>query len=343
MPTKSKARQSDEEISALIAVSGGLDSICLAYGLLTALDDRKSKPNQNYSKVDLLLKDFVRSHNLSRLELAYIDHSQRDDTARDIEAVKKIEQKFPSQTKLHIAKLSLPKSSSEETLRKARYEELNKIMSDNKLGRLITAHHSDDVIETAVINLRRGTGPKGLSSLSHHSDGIWRPFLSKLNNSKYITKDDLKEYASKNNLTWHEDTTNQSPNYLRNRIRKKIHSNLSESKKSQLLQIISSSKRVCSEIDHLTKEVINSILSLDSDLENCFIRSDFILLEEDLQKHIVHSLISQFGFDVNRESVNRAVEFIKTAKTKKTLQLKGCHIYIPHKDQFQIYSVSRQS
>jgi tRNA(Ile)-lysidine synthase len=340
MPQKNQEDNQQEEVSALIAVSGGLDSICLAYGLLSALN-LKREPRKTSSKIDTLLNNFIDSHKLKEVELAYIDHSQRDDTELDIEVIKELAKKFP--VRLHIAKLNLPKDSSEDTLRKARYEDLNKIMSKNNLDKLITAHHADDVIETAVINLKRGTGPKGLSSLRHHQDGIWRPFLSKLNDGQIVTKEDLKQYAEENNLSWYEDSTNQSSKYLRNRIRKSIQKTLTKDNKEELLLILSSSQKISSETDQETENIIDSLLDSNSDLKNCFIRSDFLTLDEQLQKHILHSLISQYGFDVNRDSVERAIKFIQTAKTKKTLQLKGCDIYIPHKDRFQIYSLARQA
>lgn len=105
--------------------------------------------------------------------------------------------------------------ASEAQARKARYEFLRKAQKHSGAHRIITAHHHDDVVETAVLNLIRGTGRKGLSSLRRHHEGIVRPFLN-------VPKHRLKSYAEANGLTWNEDSTNSNQNYKRNYVRHTI-------------------------------------------------------------------------------------------------------------------------
>lgn len=329
-----------KEYSALIAVSGGLDSICLTYGILRAINENDSKPSQKQpsNKIDQLLRTFIQENNLKRVELAYIDHSQRDDTSKDIAVIKELCKNFA--VKFHTTKLLMPPASSEHELRKARYAKLNEIMQKNNLDKLITAHHADDIIETAIINLKRGTGPRGLSSLSHHQKGIWRPFLFKFNQGVFIFKDDLKEYSKQHKLMWHEDSTNSSLNFLRNKIRKHIKRSLSLGEKNDILSTLSISLQTNSKLSTEIKKTISALKTKDSNSQNqkdFFSRASFTELDEPLQMQIVHHLLSLNGYDVNRQSVKRAVEFINRAETKKTLQLKGCDIYIPTKESFQIY------
>ena len=145
-PTKSQT-------SALIAVSGGLDSLVLL-DLLSKQMTSKVIPNDPLCK---LIKDFVQQNNLTKLELAYIDHNQRTDTNRDIEVIKKVG--AASNLTLHIHKLDLKPEVAEHQARAMRYQALEKIKKDHRLEHIITAHHADDVLETAIINLTRGTGP----------------------------------------------------------------------------------------------------------------------------------------------------------------------------------------
>ena len=79
--------------------------------------------------------------------------------------------------------------------------------------RFFTAHHLNDLVETVLINLHRGTGWRGLACLN--SKGVKRPLL-------HLKKEDILKYAKKHNLVWQEDSTNFSNKYLRNRFRKKI-------------------------------------------------------------------------------------------------------------------------
>jgi tRNA(Ile)-lysidine synthase len=91
-------------------------------------------------------------------------------------------------------------------------------------ARLVTAHHADDCIETIAINMIRGTGWRGLAVLD--SDVV-RPLLD-------MSKQEIIEYAHAHRLEWHEDSTNSSDVYLRNRIRRKTGT-LSDDSRRQLL------------------------------------------------------------------------------------------------------------
>ena len=87
-------------------------------------------------------------------------------------------------------------------------------MKDHDAAAIITAHHQDDVIETSIFNLLRGTGRKGLTSL-RSSNGLIRPLLG-------VTKNQIQQYAVEHNLTWREDSTNAQLKYSRNKIRHKL-------------------------------------------------------------------------------------------------------------------------
>lgn len=313
-----------KQSTALVAISGGLDSICLAHSLLLGLSrPRNFKPTEPPSNVlDPLVADFIQQQSINKVELAYIDHSQRADTNFDIKAVRTISDKYS--TTIHISKIDLPKDCSEEQARNLRYLELKRIRLDRGLDYLITAHHADDVIETAIINLSRGTGPKGLSSLRHHKNGTWRPFLINFTQGTFITKEDLEEYAQEHQLSWHEDSTNNSYLYLRNRIRHRLKEQISAPQKQAILKILAKAEQTNQELEEQTKLTLKT-LSLKG---NTYKRLLFMELDMDVKRHIIHSLISDNGYDVNRQAVQRAVDFIETAATKKTLQLKGCDVYI---------------
>lgn len=352
--------------SALIAVSGGLDSISLLFALaknLQSIEDQnpsasprrphesgdplkketQQTPSQN---IDILAQNFIQTTKLNQLEAIYLDHSQRPDTNLDLIPIQKICQQF--NIKLHRLKLNLPPNCSEEQARKARYQALSLIQKKRKLNHLITAHHADDVLETALINLQRGSGPKGLSSLAHHPKGIWRPFLFQFQKGVFITKQDLQNYAKLNYLAWHEDSTNQDSKYLRNRLRAKLKSSKKE-QKLELLNLIAHSAKLNSNLkNELAK--LKLALQVDNQADNqadnssphLYSKSTFLELEPKLQQQFIHLKLTELGYDVNQKSVQRAVKFIKEASTKKTLQLKGCHIHIPQKSTFLFQPIPKK-
>lgn len=321
--------------SALLAVSGGVDSIVL----LSLLHQAMVNPDKlGITKLEKLIRLFTQEVSLKKIKVAYVDHSQREDTHLDIAAIKVICKKF--NIPLDVIKLDLPPSCSEQIARKERYQALEKLKAKEGFGHIITAHHADDAIETAIINIIRGTGPRGLSSLSHQRDSIWRPFLYKLEEGIYISKNDILNYADKNNLLWHEDSTNQSNQYLRNRVRQQLSSQ-SLAKKIKLLNLISSSLK-------LNKEIADALADLGSSLatdksKQIYSKKLFKLLPEEVKDQFIHTMLTQNGFDVNKDAVMRAKEFIQTKTTGKTLQLKGCEIRIPEKEEFQFISLLRNS
>jgi tRNA(Ile)-lysidine synthase TilS/MesJ len=108
----------------------------------------------------------------------------------------------------------LGRQASEALAREKRYEFLHKVRAAAGAQAVVTAHHRDDALETAIINLARGTGRRGLTSL-RSTDIVKRPLL-------HTAKSDLRDYAQKQELVWREDSTNTDSKYLRNHIRNDV-------------------------------------------------------------------------------------------------------------------------
>ncbi len=104
----------------------------------------------------------------------------------------------------------LPRGESEARLREFRYE----ILREKGYDCVVTAHHWDDLLETRLIRLIRGTGPQGLEGMREIQFGIWRPFL-------HVGKPELTRYAEKWKLKWLEDPSNKDEKKLRNWVRRK--------------------------------------------------------------------------------------------------------------------------
>lgn len=108
-------------------------------------------------------------------------------------------------------------SNIEEVARDKRYDFFKKEVDKNTL--VLTAHHADDQAETILHNLFRGSGLSGLvgiREIQNFGEGfIVRPLLS-------FSKEDLKEYAVQENLSWVEDESNADSKYTRNFIRNEL-------------------------------------------------------------------------------------------------------------------------
>lgn len=113
------------------------------------------------------------------------------------------------------------KVSIQMAARELRYHWFTEILEQNKLEKLVTAHHAHDSLETFLINLSRGTGLDGLLGIPEENGSICRPLL-------IFPKDKILDFAIKEKLEWREDKSNQELKYLRNRIRLKVVPELEE-------------------------------------------------------------------------------------------------------------------
>lgn len=107
------------------------------------------------------------------------------------------------------------KLSTQVAARNLRYNWFNEILEQEKFDYIVTAHHADDVAETFMINLSRGTGLDGLTGIPSQNGNIIRPMLP-------FSRKEIENYVLENKLKWREDSSNASDKYLRNKIRHHI-------------------------------------------------------------------------------------------------------------------------
>ncbi|MGV6845916.1 MAG: tRNA lysidine(34) synthetase TilS [Lutibacter sp.] len=107
------------------------------------------------------------------------------------------------------------KESIQMAARSLRYNWFDKIAKENNYDFILTAHQNDDVLETFLINLSRGTGLNGLCGIPEINKNIVRPLL-------VFSRNEIFVYANKHHLKWREDKSNASDKYVRNKIRHQI-------------------------------------------------------------------------------------------------------------------------
>ncbi len=193
----------------IVAVSGGVDSIVLLHMLVQQFQSNNQAG------------DYV-------FVVAHFDHGIRKDSAEDAHFVESLAKK--NNLDAEIRKGNLGASASEESARNARYAFLNDMKKKHGADRILTAHHQDDVIETVCINIVRGTGRKGLTSL-RSTENLARPLLQ-------FSKRQILLHAKRHQLMWREDSTNVDTSYLRNYIRANIVPRLTQHDRKDLLSML---------------------------------------------------------------------------------------------------------
>ena len=177
---------------------------------------------------------------------------------------------------------SYKEKNFENEARKKRYTFYEKILKKYKSHTLLLAHHGDDLIETILMKIIRGSNLEGYSGIKTYSKvkdyTIIRPLLS-------FTKDDLIKYNKKHSIKYFIDKSNEDTTYTRNRIRKNILPLLKKEKSDVHINFLNYSNTLqeyYNYMEDITKEKINKIAKnniIDIDnfkKEHPFIRKNII-------------------------------------------------------------------
>lgn len=251
----------------LAAISGGVDSASLLHML---------------------------SGTQHKVIVAHVDHGIRPESAADARFVKALAESYGYpyvSTELHLGE-----KASEEQARAKRYEFLFRQAAEYS-AEIMTAHHGDDLVETIAINLRRGTGWRGLAVLGRA--GIRRPLLP-------FSKSEMYDYATKHRLEWVEDSTNTDRRYLRNDLRAHLSSRVSPEDR-QTLKALRDAQLTLKQAIGVESAIV---LALMEHRRHFLTQLDTATAVELLSEQIVQDS----GTRPTRPQAERALLAIKTAK-----------------------------
>ena len=253
----------------MVAVSGGVDSVVLLHMLVT-------------------------SHR-NEIIVAHFDHGIRSGSADDAAFVRGLAETY--QVPFELGHGNLGPTASEEAARNARYAFLREV-AERHDGRIVTAHHQNDIIETIAINLVRGTGWRGLAVL--RNPAIIRPLLTQ-------TKRAIYEYALKRGLEWVEDETNQTDAYMRNRLRR------------ILTQLDSRTHQALIDLWKLQTEVA---LKIDDESRTLLTTSRYFMtmIDEASALELLRCQLAEHSRSLTRPQRSRLLHAVKTARDGSTFQ-----------------------
>ncbi len=186
------------EAPVLLACSGGADSTFLA----CAWRDAAARP----------------AAQLPPAICAVVDHGHRPGTERESAAA--AERLRGLGLEAVVLRADAPADANESVLRDARYRQLQAEAERRGAAHILTAHHADDLAETVLLRIFRGTGLRGLAGIPARrqlADGIevLRPLLS-------LRRAAMREALRSAGVDWQEDPTNAIPDAARNRLRLEV-------------------------------------------------------------------------------------------------------------------------
>lgn len=215
-----------ENETVITATSGGPDSMALL-SLLIKLSKTK--------KITIIC--------------AHVNHNLRKESQEEAIMV----EKYANENNLIFEKMEINhyEGNTENYARTQRYNFFEKLIKKYNATYLLTAHHGDDLTETILMRMVRGSSLKGYSGFQEITDKetykIYRPLITK-------TKDELLNYVKTNNIPYAVDKTNFSEEYTRNRYRLNILPILKKENKSVHLKFLKFSETLKLYDDHINKE-----------------------------------------------------------------------------------------
>lgn len=230
--------QSHKKIKSMtVALSGGVDSVVLLH----------------------LLHSLQKKHRFT-LNATHVHHGLSKHADKWVRFCEKLCRDLSVPLDVHYVKLPQKKSlGTEGEARRLRYEKLLRSKSDL----VVLAHHADDQAETFLLQLIRGAGVKGLSSMAHF-DGtrrLWRPLLNQ-------SRSEIESYAKQHKLKWIEDESNQNTDFDRNFIRSKVLPIL-KNKFNHIIKVISRSSAHLAEAQNLLDDLAKLDLKKHLKSVNC--------------------------------------------------------------------------
>ncbi len=229
---KKKLFNKDDKL--ILAISGGADSVCLMFVLLEL----------GYS-FDLAHCNFLLRGSESDYDEKFINELSKKHNIRSyIKSFNTKEYAINNNISIQMA------------ARELRYKWFAQMIQDKKAKYILTAHNQNDLTETFLLNLIRGSGILGMKSIPSKNRNIVRPLLN-------IDRKKILNYLHKNKQIYREDSSNMSMKYLRNKIRHKLLPLLEEinpSIRSTLVKEINIFKNASYVLDNHIKDVCNKIL-----------------------------------------------------------------------------------
>lgn len=286
----------------IVALSGGADSVCL-FDVLYEL--------KSYLGVELAAAHF--NHKLRG------DSSDRDELFAKKLAEDKGVQFFVGRgdvlKKAKRGGISIEMAG--RTLRYEFFEKLAKKLKTNKVGTVKVAlgHNANDQAETVLMRLLRGAGPRGLAGIPPTRGIFIRPLIE-------IPRGEIIGYLKAKKLSWVEDETNFSDDYLRNKIRHEVMRELEKNFNPNLVQTIVRTANACRDMVEFLEEEASSISKLFEKRKEEIVFSRALIEGKPpaLAVAVVEQALSAFGrglWAVRSEHRRAVVDALKSGKATK--------------------------
>ncbi|MBE6154308.1 MAG: tRNA lysidine(34) synthetase TilS [Firmicutes bacterium] len=301
----------------VVATSGGPDSMCLLH----------------------LLCDLKKGLSL-KIVIAHVNHKLREESEEEALFV----ESFAKENDLIYEYMEIKEYNNdnlESEARQKRYEFFKKLINKYHALYLMTAHHGDDLIETIMMRLVRGSSIKGYSGFKKQINmgnyKIIRPLIS-------LTKKDIINYMDKNNYKYYIDKSNYSDIYTRNRYRMNLLPFLKSEDKNVHLKFLKFSEEL-EQVNVFLDKYISNILK-DMKEEQGLNITKLLELDEFLIKKIIEHELSLIYindlFLVSDKNTLAIIELLKNNRSTGYINLPNDYIALKEYNYLKIVNNTKE-
>jgi tRNA(Ile)-lysidine synthase len=286
----------------VVALSGGLDSLCLLHLLRFQLEHRP-------------------------LLAAHYDHRMRAESARDAEWVAGLCRAWDVPL---VTAVSIRPLRSETDARSARYAFLSHVVRQTPGARVATAHHADDQAETVLLRLLRGTGIRGLAGIPGERGPFFRPLLP-------FGRAELARYAAAAGLAPRDDPSNRETDRPRNAVRHLLLPRLESARpgaRNALLRLAAAAAEAERTVDARLEEVEASVVKARFGGDILLASDRLRVYHPRIRALLLRRLLRAFGSAPGRAGTRAALQFISTGRSGGRIDLPGGVIFERSFDTF---------
>lgn len=267
--------------------------------------------------IDMLLK--IRKKYELSLVVAHVNHNVRKESYEEAEYMKN----YCLDNNLVFETMIIESYGDDNFHNEAhniRYNFFENVVNKYGANYLMTAHHGDDLIETILMRIVRGSNLKGYSGFKEVVDmgsyKIVRPLI-------HFTKEELKNYDLENNIKYFVDSSNEKDKYTRNRYRKYVLPFLKEEESNvhnKFLKFSNTLEDVNSYIEKERDLALNRVIINDKIVIDSFLKE-----ERFMQKEILYYLLNDFYQDdlilLNDKHIDLILELVSNNKANCSINL----------------------
>lgn len=249
----------------------------------------------------------------------HVNHNVRDESYNEMNALEEL----CAKEKMCFEKMVIEKygdDNFENEARNIRYTFFEDVVNKYNANYLMTAHHGDDLIETILMKIVRGSNLSGYGGFKMEVDKgsykIIRPLI-------FVTKDDIINYNLENDIDYFIDKTNFLDIHTRNRYRKTVLPFLKSEDKNVHKKFLKYSNTIMMYDDYINKQMESIICDIYND--GCLHIDKFLKLDDIFKIKILYIMLEDFYQDdmilINDVHINLIMNFISSKKVNGYVNL----------------------